>query len=138
MGVEKGCWWLQLGLSTTSQLERSVCKPTIDLCTNKISSERELSSQETLLRPMQSKQALAEEISQGAETDPQPMSGYQQHLTSPSSRQEIFTRLCINRLLLFTSVFPYIVMLKEQAKELADNAENSGSIGWHGAANHKF
>ena len=26
----------QLGLSTTSQLERSVCKPTIDLCTNKL------------------------------------------------------------------------------------------------------
>ena len=71
---------------------------------------------------MQSKLALAEEISQGAETDPPPMSGYQQHLTSPS-RQEIFT-----------SVYQKIVMLKEQMKELADNAENFGSSGsgWQG------
>ena len=38
----------QLGLSTTSQLERSVCKPTIDLCTNKLG---EGAPKETSLRP---------------------------------------------------------------------------------------
>ena len=57
----------QLGLSTTSQLERSVCKPTIDLCTNKLG---EGAPKETSLHTAW---PVAEEIS-----DPQPMFVHQQ------------------------------------------------------------
>ena len=80
-------------LSTASQLERSVCKPTIDLCCSN-NNLREGAPKETLGLQMQRKQRVlyVEEISQGAQTDPQPMSGYQQHLTSsPSSRDSRFS-----------------------------------------------
>ena len=87
-GVEKA-GRSHLGLSTTSQLESCACNN--NGATNKLRvgapKETSLQQQQQQQQPMQRKQPPLKRNLSGSQTDPQPMSGYQQHLPIKQTRE---------------------------------------------------
>ena len=83
-GVEKA-GRSHLGLSTTSQLESCACNNNGSTNKLRVGAPKETSLQQQQ-QPMQRKPPLKRNLS-GSQTDPQPMSGYQQHLPIKQTRE---------------------------------------------------